>query len=422
MKIGIVTVQYANNFGAVLQAYGLKSVLEQMGHQVFYIKNCTDKYARGLFYRIRPYGQEYRHLISFLIKNYRGWMQHRAFRSAQKNFRVIDCWTDEQLDLIILGSDEIWNATNPLFQQPIFYGWQMHPVMAYAVSIGNATHEDMKVIPSEYLKTIDPVLVRDAMTQEYLNSIGVNNERVCDPTLLADPNIFRRPYEHRLMKKPYLLVYAYGHLETNNVKRAIRDFANRKGCQVISVCFPLDWCDATINCSPMDFCAVMERAEYVYTSTLHGTVFSIINHRPFVSLPYSIKTVDLLNSLHLSNRLISLENCTEAILEQKWIHEPIYYDVVEVEIASQRLHSKNLLKKGIAKSTEKKTSKKLKKVIPILFHNKRECCGCSACYAICPVHAICMEEDLEGFLYPQIVENRCICCYQCIDVCTFKQR
>ena len=89
MKIGIVTVQYANNFGAVLQAYGLKSVLEQMGHQVFYIKNCTDKYAQGLFYRIRPYGQEYRHLISFLIKNYRGWMQHRAFRSAQKNFRVL---------------------------------------------------------------------------------------------------------------------------------------------------------------------------------------------------------------------------------------------------------------------------------------------------------------------------------------------
>ena len=49
MKIGIVTVQYANNFGAVLQAYGLKIVLEQMGHQVFYIRSCTDKYARGLF-------------------------------------------------------------------------------------------------------------------------------------------------------------------------------------------------------------------------------------------------------------------------------------------------------------------------------------------------------------------------------------
>lgn len=420
MKIGIVTVQYANNFGAVLQAYGLKSVLEQMGHQVFYIKNCTDKYARGLFYRIRPYGQEYRHLFSFIIKNYRGWKQHRAFRSVQKEFQVIDCWTDEQLDLIILGSDEIWNATNPLFQQPIFYGHDMYPVMAYAASIGNATYENMKTIPSKYFQTIDPVLVRDAMTQKYLDSIDINSERVCDPTLLAEPEVFRHTYCHRLMKKPYLLIYAYGHLETEDVKRSIRAFANKRGLQVISVCFPLDWCDGIINCSPMDFSAVMEHAEYVYTSTLHGTVFSIINHRPFVSLPYSIKTVDLLYSLHLSDRLISLENCTEEILEQKWLHEPIDFDAVDTEIKSQRLQSKRLLMNGIIKSTEKKTSNKLEKAIPVLLRKKDECCGCSACYSICPVHAIYMEEDVEGFLYPKIMEKRCIRCYQCLEVCDFK--
>ena len=421
MKIGIVTVQYANNFGAVLQAYGLKSVLERMGHQVFYIKNCTDKYARGLFYRIRPYGKEYRHLFNFFIKNYRGWKQHYVFHSVQKEFQVIDCWTDEQLDLIILGSDEIWNATNPLFQQPIFYGHEMYPVMSYATSIGNATNEDMKIITSEYFKTIDLVLVRDTMTQEYLNSIGVNNERVCDPTLLAEPDVFRRTYYHRLMKKPYILVYAYGHLETENVKRSIRAFADKRGLQVISVCFHLDWCDGTINCSPMDFSAVMECAEYIYTSTLHGTVFSVINHRPFVSLPYSIKTVDLLNSLHLSDRLISLENCTEAVLEQKWIQEPIDYDGVEAEIRSQRMQSKKLLMNGIFKLTEKNISSKLNKSIPVLFQKKDECCGCSACYSICPVHAIYMEEDAEGFLYPKIMEHCCIRCNQCLEVCDFKE-
>lgn len=60
------------------------------------------------------------------------------------------------------------------------------------------------------------------------------------------------------------------------------------------------------------------------------------------------------------------------------------------------------------------------KEAPILFINKNNCCGCSACYVICPVKAITMAPDLEGFLYPQVNEDLCVRCYQCIRVCAFK--
>mgnify|MGYP000171639617 CR=1 FL=1 len=43
--------------------------------------------------------------------------------------------------------------------------------------------------------------------------------------------------------------------------------------------------------------------------------------------------------------------------------------------------------------------------IPILFKSKEDCCGCTACYAICPKMAISMVEDEEGFDYPQIDEK-----------------
>ena len=39
------------------------------------------------------------------------------------------------------------------------------------------------------------------------------------------------------------------------------------------------------------------------------------------------------------------------------------------------------------------------KELPILFTNKDECCGCSACCEICPQSAITMSEDGEGFDY-----------------------
>lgn len=61
-------------------------------------------------------------------------------------------------------------------------------------------------------------------------------------------------------------------------------------------------------------------------------------------------------------------------------------------------------------------------MIPVLYGMTQECCGCSACYAVCPVHAIFMEENVEGFLYPVIDAAQCVSCYACIEICRFKER
>ena len=62
----------------------------------------------------------------------------------------------------------------------------------------------------------------------------------------------------------------------------------------------------------------------------------------------------------------------------------------------------------------------MKRDIPILYKNENECCGCGACTAICPMSAITMEKSKEGFLYPIILAEKCVRCYKCLQVCTWK--
>ncbi len=54
------------------------------------------------------------------------------------------------------------------------------------------------------------------------------------------------------------------------------------------------------------------------------------------------------------------------------------------------------------------------------FHN--HCCGCGECYSICPVNAISMIPNEQGFLYPQIDESKCINCAKCVRHCSFNQK
>ncbi len=45
------------------------------------------------------------------------------------------------------------------------------------------------------------------------------------------------------------------------------------------------------------------------------------------------------------------------------------------------------------------------------------CCGCTACYNICPQKCISMDENKEGFLFPKVDESKCVHCNLCEKVC-----
>lgn len=55
----------------------------------------------------------------------------------------------------------------------------------------------------------------------------------------------------------------------------------------------------------------------------------------------------------------------------------------------------------------------------IQITNKADCCGCTACASVCAHHAISMEPDAMGFLYPKVDTDKCTECGLCEKVCAF---
>lgn len=57
-----------------------------------------------------------------------------------------------------------------------------------------------------------------------------------------------------------------------------------------------------------------------------------------------------------------------------------------------------------------------------VYSKKSECCGCTACFSVCPKKAISMLQDERGFLYPVIDKDKCIDCGKCRKVCAFVKK
>ena len=71
--------------------------------------------------------------------------------------------------------------------------------------------------------------------------------------------------------------------------------------------------------------------------------------------------------------------------------------------------------------TESISFKKSEKTLPAIYDKRENCCGCTACYAVCPKQAISMLPDEQGFLYPVVDAALCVRCYKCLSVCAFKE-
>ena len=359
MKVGILTFHAADNYGAVLQAYALKEYIRSLGHDTEILNYCPKSMQEEYhaftwrlpmsFSGVRKYifyiPAILRRLFLLIPRILFCW-KFRLFRERFFDLKEAVYWKKEDiphdLDAYVMGSDQVWNPRISREGMDVYLGkFQTKPNalrIAYAVSAG-AGEEQLK--SKDDFKLFQTVFVREESLKEHLLNLGVFSELVADPTFLVEPNLWQQVAEQSKYNTEgkYILVYMMYY--TPEVLRIAKRFALQQRIK-IKVISPFEFryiaADHFLHPQgPDDFVKLFRDAEYVITTSFHGTAFSVIFNKNFYFISTGQKGENrlrsLLNKLGLEHRLVEdVEN-----------YDPIDYTAVNEKLAKFREHSQQLL-------------------------------------------------------------------------------
>lgn len=326
-RIGILTFHRCINYGSYWQARCLAEGLDGADSEVLLLEHRSPRVDRAewrcalqpeLPAVTRP---EARACYSRKIRRFL-----RAFQALPRTepFPLDDPTDLDVFDLVLVGSDEVWNLHHPWYGgEPIFYGEGLpaRRLASYAASFGNFTAAGLlRGRWADGLGDFSVISVRDYNSRRLIEEVlGITPALVLDPCLQFPESIEGiAPHE---ADAPFAVVY--GHSFPAWFGSAARRWADRRGLRLLSVGYYNDFADRQwLDAGPEDFAAAMGGAEAVLTNFFHGCVFSLVNEKPFacvLSDYRSHKLGDLTSMLGAEHHVIAPGNAEkqmEALLAE----------------------------------------------------------------------------------------------------------
>lgn len=332
-QVKVITLYSSLNFGAFLQAYALQTFLKSNEYDVSFCE-----INQNLKKEIR------KHIIRKDIRkipiNYK---QYKKYRSCWKEL----CINNNDISnakACIIGSDEIWNVKNASFYHaPEYFGYDIENdnIISYAPSCNLTTAEELSKYDERIkFEKFSKISVRDKNTKKLVKEIsGKEATIVLDPTMLL--NNYSNIEKPIKTKEKYILVYGYKFSKTEI--SSIKEIGRSRGIKLYSIGMPQMWCDKQVTATPFEFLSYVKNAECVITETFHGTIFSILYNKNFVSyVNNKPKLKDLLERTGLEARDVS--QCHNL---KQMIETDIDYKIVNEKIKREREKSINWLKDAI---------------------------------------------------------------------------
>jgi hypothetical protein len=326
-RIGVLTFHKCINYGSYWQAKSLIEWLRSHGLTAELLNyNSPRANAAELKCAYRPSLPipAPRSDRPFYRKKIEKFFRAFAELPTSLEFPLEDPSSAGKYDVVIVGSDEVWNLSHPWYGGcDIFYGENLKAdrILSYAASFGNyhASAGLSQYWSERLVRNFDAISVRDENSRILIEqALNIVPAKVVDPCLLHPP---APDLSRRLIDDDYLAVY--GHNFSQDFAVSIRNWAIVRGLKTVSIGYRNDWADIQLlSAGPADFNNFMSNAECVATNFFHGCVFALNNNRPFVceAVGYrNNKISDLVSTFEMPERLLS--KVDDSLLD-KWLTSP----------------------------------------------------------------------------------------------------
>lgn len=316
MKIGITTYFNIKNYGSALQAFAMRKFLMMNGHDATFLNIKEQSPADDLLHKL--------HVASVtaakcLVNKEARQTKQEIARLKRETTTVITPETialftsfeKEHLPAIsigrrslkklaatkeygafICGSDQIWSPLSPHLSGYKYLNFApRNKRIAYAPSFGvsKVPSYNKKFVKKKLLE-LDDISVREFDGAKIVKDLtGRDVPVLLDPTMLLTGAQWREIYQEKVNKEEtekYILCYFFDEPSAEIVSQ-IQAFAHAKNFKVKVLCASnkafLARGAELVDAGPMEFLQLIDNAQYVFTNSFHGCVFSVLFEKAFIA-------------------------------------------------------------------------------------------------------------------------------------------
>lgn len=378
--IGVCCEYDHKNYGSMLQTFATLEKLNRMGYDyeiINYSKKLTldlllkslDRIPEEIKDRIRRYKKK--HSIqkhpdiykSAMVRNecFNRFRDKYFYKTSQVSNSFAELHENaKSYSAVLLGSDQLWvpKGYSTGFYNLLFVPDDIRKV-AYATSFGVSNIPANKIkIAQKFLNRMEYISVRELRASEMIKELtGREVPTVVDPTILFTGEQWKEllPVKPVVNNEKYIFCYFLGN--NPEQREEVLKLSKETGLKIVFLPHLDEFIESDLSfgdlqlydIGPTEFVNLIRGAEYVCTDSFHGSVFSILNHKKFITFN-RFRTTDpnsrnsridsLLGQTGLENRRYSKDLVSQ-------ITADIDYDSVEQKLATMRKLSEDYLAEAL---------------------------------------------------------------------------
>ena len=311
--VGIVGLWYGVNYGSMATYYALHHTLKEMGLSILMVENSLRPDTENVYDKTHP-------------RRVANQFYDISHRYAIRDLHILN----NHCDAFIVGADQLWNVdlSRP-YRQTYFLDFVDDNTKKISVGTSFAKEyqgtAEEKLISSRNLQRFDHISVRDELSKRICKDFGVDATVICDPALFCKSEDYEPIAKQANLTHDEKYILAYILDPNEDIGKFLHEMAVANQCKVYVILdlYPPLWEERKnrLNVEQYDDVEIKsevdlfewiwyyKHAESVITDSFHGTIFSILYQKPFITRTNyargSQRFTSLLESLHLESRLFN---------------------------------------------------------------------------------------------------------------------